>query len=84
MADDKKVAQCSGCFRSCKITARELKVGSGGVIKARYYPKIGTIVITSYVCASGASVCPVFSYPVDAIVFAQEVLCKCCDRYRER
>ena len=82
MSDNKKAVQCVGCFRSCEITARELKVSSNGAVRPKYFPKVGSNVITGYTGASGKLIKIEFAYPVDAIVFAQEVLCKYCDRYR--
>ena len=83
MADNKKVAKCVGCFHSCEITARELKLGSDGVM-VKYFPKIGSNVIMGYTGATGKEIRAEFSCPIDAIVFAKEVLCKSCDRYRAR
>lgn len=80
-----KSVHCNGCFRKCQITARGTRVlYQDCCIGSEYQPKIGSRVITSYSLKNGKILKPVFSYPVDAVVFARDVLCKKCKNYKSR
>ncbi|MBQ8728724.1 MAG: hypothetical protein IJY77_00335 [Alphaproteobacteria bacterium] len=82
---DNKVVRCPGCFKLCQISAHESRVlYPNGVVGNMYLPKIGGNVITACSLESGRIIKPKFAYPVDAIVFARDVLCAKCDSYKGR